>query len=388
MNQVEAAAEEDNFIGQTLGGAYLVQSRLDAGSMGAVYRAEHVRLRRPVAVKVVAGHLVSDAQALGRFRQEAEIIAELSHPHIVEVLDFDMTPDHRPYLVMELLQGRPLHAVLEAESRLSINDSIQVVLQVASALTRAHGRGIVHRDLKPANLFMLDVEAKVFVKVLDFGIGKNQSGRQRLTGEFDVLGTPEYMAPEQALGRAASVDARGDQYSLGVILYEMLTGVVPHTGSDITEILLNVIHESPLPPSRMRPDIPTTLDEIVLRSLSKEPEDRFESIADFADELACFIESPQTSPPAHFELEPTSEVRFSASRLEEPDALLKLTFPAPGAVQLSPQQAFILSRIVGEVSVEELIDLSPFEREETLSQLSFLMNSGVIAFARSNAGRY
>lgn len=282
----------DSLVGQVLGGAYRIQTRIDEGGMGTVFQAEHVRLKRSVAVKVMASHLAEDEAAMARFQREAEIISQLHHPHVVQVLDFDTTEAGQPYLVMELLKGRSLDSVLSRHKRLAIGPALRIAIQAASALAAAHQAGIVHRDLKPANIFLVDAGDQLFVKLLDFGISKRVeeprthalAGR-KLTGDFDILGTPDYMAPEQALGKTAAVDHRGDQYALGVILYESLAGRVPFTADDVMELLQRVIRDAPLAPSVHRPEIPESLDRAILRALEKDPNARFPSIADFAEAL-------------------------------------------------------------------------------------------------------
>ncbi len=283
---IEAAdAQRSDLIGQILGGAYRVLRQLDSGGMGMVYEAEHVRLHRALAVKIMAGHLSQDANALARFQREAEIVSQLEHPHIVQVVDFDTTPQGQPFLVMELLRGRSLESRLE-QGMLPISEAILIATQAASGLSAAHRSDIVHRDLKPANIFLLDSD-RVFVKLLDFGISKRAGHSRGLTGEFDILGTPDYMAPVQALGKTALVDHRGDQFALAVITYEMLTGTLPFAASEVMEVLQRVIRDTPTPPSVLRPEIPASIDAALLRALSKHPEQRFPSIADFADALSA-----------------------------------------------------------------------------------------------------
>ncbi len=272
--------------GKILGRAYRVISQLDAGGMGLVYEAEHVRLRRRVAVKIMAAHLVTDEQALARFHREAEIISQLDHPHIVQVLDFDTTDEGQPYLVMEYLRGESLDRRLERSSRLATGEALRISMQAALGLAAAHRSGVVHRDLKPANIFLVDAGDQVFVKLLDFGISKRAGPQSRkLTGEFDILGTPDYMAPEQALGRTALVDHRGDQFALAVITFEMLTGSLPFAADDVMKVLQRVIRDAPCAPSALNPEIPEAVDAVILRGLAKEPEARFESIGAFAEAL-------------------------------------------------------------------------------------------------------
>ncbi len=306
QSSTEAAdTQVPDLIGQILGGAYRVLRQLDAGGMGMVYEAEHVRLRRPLAVKIMAGHLSQDQNALARFHREAEIISQLEHPHIVQVVDFDTTPAGQPFLVMELLRGRSLESRLE-QGRLPIAEAILIATQAASGLSAAHRSDIVHRDLKPANVFLLDSAhsspsggGETFVKLLDFGISKRTGHSHGLTGEFDILGTPDYMAPEQALGRTAMVDHRGDQFALAVITYEMLTGRLPFAADEVMEVLQRVIRDTPTLPSAVRPEVPPSIDDVLLRALSKRPEERFSNIADFAETLsAAFRDAGRVSVPS------------------------------------------------------------------------------------------
>src|SRR5262245_21923742 len=277
----------ESLIGKTLRGTYLIQETLDQGGMGMVFVAEHVRLRRKVAVKVLAKHLVNDQQALARFHREAEIISQLNHPSIVQVVDFDATDDGEPYLVMELLSGESLEACLDRERQLPPADAVGSTVQTASGLAAAHNANIVHRDLKPGNVFLMRVPGEgVFVKLLDFGISKRAGAPRGLTGEFDILGTPDYMAPEQASGRTAQVDHRGDQFALAVITYQMLTGALPFAGNNVMEVLQRVLHDAPSAPSSINEALPKHLDDVLLKALSKDPALRYLSISGFAQDLA------------------------------------------------------------------------------------------------------
>jgi serine/threonine-protein kinase len=297
----ETAPEIDvgaRFVGRMLGSSYRILELLDQGGMGAVFVAEHVRLRRRVAVKVLAQELFHVSAALARFEQEAEIIARLNHPNIVTVLDFDRTSSGEPYLVMELLEGETLATTLQREVVLPIRAAVRVATQVASALQAAHQAGIVHRDLKPANVFLLAVAGQSpVVKLLDFGISKYPAGARGLTGQFAVIGTPEYMSPEQAAGHTAVVDHRADQYSLAVITYEMISGRVPFAGETVTDVLRGVLGEDPAPLSSWLPTLPPEVDSVIGRALAKRPDERFPSIADFASALeAASGETPSVPP--------------------------------------------------------------------------------------------
>jgi eukaryotic-like serine/threonine-protein kinase len=297
-SQHPAAELATRFMGRTLGGSYRILELLDQGGMGAVFVAEHVRLRRRVAVKVLGSELAGVASALARFEQEAEVISRLNHPNIVTVLDFDRTESGEPYLVMELLQGESLAATLERCTLLPAREAVRVAVQVASGLEAAHRASIVHRDLKPANVFLLDVHGQSpVVKLLDFGISKYPPGARGLTGQFAVIGTPEYMSPEQAAGRTSLVDHRADQYSLAVITYEMLSGRVPFTGETVADILRGVLSEPPAPVSSLLPTLPADLDAVLGRALAKDPEQRYPSIAEFALALDAAIGQLASQPP-------------------------------------------------------------------------------------------
>jgi serine/threonine protein kinase len=494
MTSAPAITDEEAhpLIGQTLRGTYRILSALDQGGMGLVFEAEHTRLRRRVAVKVLARHLISDTQALARFNREAEIISQLEHAHIVQILDFDTTEHGEPYIVMELLKGESLSERVERDGCLPVADSARIVHQVASALFAAHQASIVHRDLKPANIFLTTMPGQgQVVKLLDFGISKRVGVGRGLTGEFDVLGTPDYMAPEQALGKTASVDHRGDQYALAVIAFEMLSGQTPFSGSDLMEVLQKVVSVAAPPIERFAPHVSPLVGVVLKRGLEKDPAARYATVLDFALEFSAACENalpmpasealgrsrtvPAARPTAHASVstspappmkpalasEPPPEGarqrtgprrrspsnRFvnastlvgsanvqdipeslerarqalglgdlnlavayaeSAMRLAESfdtneasllvDAesmlidhifetrigslqqrLSVVGLPSNMTSRVSPEQAFLLSRLDGGASVEEVLDLSPLSRRDTLRQLLALMRDGLIA---------
>ena len=280
-------APGEEFIGSTLRETYRILEVLDQGGMGMVFVAEHTRLKRRVAVKLLAQHLTGDDNALARFHREAEIISQLAHPNIVQVVDFDTTDAGEPYLVMELLKGQSLDSRLELERKLPMVEAVRVAMQAAAGLAAAHEADIVHRDLKPGNVFLVELQGGgSIVKLLDFGISKRTGGSRKLTGEFDILGTPDYMAPEQASGKTALVDQRGDQFSLAVIAYQMLTGALPFAGNDVMEILRRVMLDTQAAPSVLNEDLPKAVDDVFARALAKDPDDRYPSIMDFARALA------------------------------------------------------------------------------------------------------
>ncbi|HEY5959105.1 MAG TPA: serine/threonine-protein kinase [Polyangiaceae bacterium] len=286
-----------SLVTQVLRGTYRILELLDEGGMGRLYRAEHIRLNRPIAVKVLAQHLTADASALTRFQREAAIVSQLHHPHIVHILDFDTTEYGAPYIVMELLHGESLAKRLDRERMLPLADVVEIVAQIASALNLAHQQGIVHRDLKPDNVFLLKVDAgQVFVKLLDFGISKSASSIAKVTREFDVLGTPDYMAPEQAINTSRA-DHRADQFSLGAMTYEMLTGRMPFVAETLPELLRKLVHEKPPPASDFVSGIGPMVDYVLMRAMAKVPDDRFASVQEFAYGLAQATGIPLRSAP-------------------------------------------------------------------------------------------
>ena len=207
----------DALVGSVLEGAYRITRLIGEGGMGAVYEAVQLRLNKRVAVKLMARDLAANREALARFHREAEITSHLGHPHLVTVLDFGQAESGEPYLVMEYLEGEDLEHRLRRVGRMPIEAVVHVVRQVASALGAAHDQGVVHRDLKPGNVFLLQIPGEPdFVKVLDFGISKMKAARTQLTNASAVMGTPNYMSPEQATGMVEEIDHHVDQWALGL----------------------------------------------------------------------------------------------------------------------------------------------------------------------------
>jgi serine/threonine protein kinase len=284
-------------LGTRLRETYTLVRLVGRGGMGEVYEATHARLPGRYAVKVLHPHCVADPKALVRFRREADITSELRHPNIVSIIDFDYTPGGAPYLVMEFLDGDELaHVILEG-APMPIERVLATVDQVASALTAVHRRGIVHRDLKPQNIFLVrdpnaddvgptgqsgeDGAPVEQVKLVDFGISKVRAASMVLTGERVLLGTPQYMAPEQARG-TGNVDARADQFALASIVYEMLTGRLAFPGDRVEVVVYRITHEEPRPlGAPWGPAIARVLD----RAMAKAPDARYPSVADFATAL-------------------------------------------------------------------------------------------------------
>ena len=274
--------------GTVLQGTYRVMSVLGQGGVGEVYLANHVRLPKRAAVKVLRPEYAHDEEALARFRREAELTSEIGHHHIVEVLDFNHTPDGLHYIVMEFLQGEDLANLLD-HTQLDLGAIESIVTQTADAIGAAHERGIVHRDLKPHNIFICPrSDAPHFVKVLDFGISKVKGSKSALTMPTTTVGTPMYMSPEQALGKA-DLDGRTDQFALGSILYEMLTRQPAFAAEEVTATLFRVVHDEPTPVRALSPWVPPAVEAVVKKALRKAPEERFASMAELASALreAC-----------------------------------------------------------------------------------------------------
>ncbi|MEW6208312.1 MAG: bifunctional serine/threonine-protein kinase/formylglycine-generating enzyme family protein [Acidobacteriota bacterium] len=282
-----ASREPDKLVGTTLDHKFRLDEKVGEGGMGKVYRATHVYLNQTVAVKVLHHHLSSDEVALERFRREARAAAQIHHPNAIAVTDFGVTQETgMAYLVMEFLEGVELRQKLYNDKKLGFEEVFHIAQQTCAALEAAHARGIIHRDLKPDNIWLLPSQDGIpRVRVIDFGIAKLRASAEvsQLTKQGMLIGTPFYMSPEQCRGE--ELDTRSDIYSLGVIIYEMLTGNVPFQSSTPIGVLLKHVNEVPPPMYQSRPDIPASVEEVVLRALKKRSEERQSSAAQLAQEL-------------------------------------------------------------------------------------------------------
>jgi serine/threonine protein kinase len=288
-------------IGSYLDDRYLVKRLIGEGGMGLVYEAEHVEIGRRVAVKVLHAMYTRQPEVVARFRAEARAATRIGHPHIIEVLDSGTTVDGAVYFVMEYLQGTNLSDLIHSSGPLPQKRAVAIAREVCQALAAAHKAGIVHRDMKPENVFLLDREGHPdFVKVLDFGIAKTLEGSGaervgRLTSPGIAMGTPEYMAPEQAAG--LPTDHRVDIYAVGAMMYEMLTGRVPHEGGNVMEILTKKATQLAAPVGQLRPDVHRELERLVMRTLAMKPEERPQTMEELSAELGRLvgIEGPSSS---------------------------------------------------------------------------------------------
>jgi serine/threonine-protein kinase len=274
-------------VGAVVGETYRIEGLIGRGGMGAVWAAEHLRLPgKHVAVKVLLDAAAGGDEMLQRFRREAEIASRLGHPNIVEVLDFNTLPSGLPYIVLEYLQGETLAARVSG-GRLQLEEALAITRQIGSALQAAHRAGVVHRDLKPDNVFLCTPEEDMptKVKVLDFGISKIRGSQSLRTQDAILMGTPQYMSPEQATGKNTAVDARTDVFALGAIVYEMLAGQPAFAGGSLAEVVYRVVHGDPTPLRELAPALPDNVLAAVERALQKDPAVRPQDIGAFVLEL-------------------------------------------------------------------------------------------------------
>ena len=274
-------------VGQTIGN-YNITAKLGEGGMGTVFLAEHPVIGSKVALKAIHPQYARDADIVSRFMNEAKSVNQIGHDHIVDITDFGNTPDGDFYFIMEYLEGRSLADAIAKDGLFAPERALNIAAQIADALNSSHEHGVVHRDLKPENIFLiLRDQIPDFVKVLDFGLAKLTYPEQPLThntGAGSVMGTPFYMAPEQCEGKA-DLDHRTDVYALGVIMFEMLTGMVPFGGRKYAEILIKQITVQPPAARSIRPALSPALDLILFRALAKDPAMRFQTMAEFREAL-------------------------------------------------------------------------------------------------------
>jgi len=309
--------------GTVLKDTYRIDALIASGGMGDVYRATHLRLQGPVAIKVLHRDLLTEEGLLARFRTEAKIMAGLHHPHIVHVFDFDVTADGVPYLAMELAEGSDLRTLSGQQRPMSPQQVSRIVAQIASALGVAHAHGVVHRDLKPDNVVLVPMpDGTVCAKVVDFGVSKAR-GVPRITVEPALIGTPEFMAPEQAQGQNDLIDHRTDQFALGILAYFMFTGREPFRGASPVAVLYQVVHEEAPAMSSYVDWRCRRIDAVVRRAMAKNPAKRFASIQEFGQALEEAVlqdlghpaRSRRATPvPESVELQPAAKRQTSRKR--------------------------------------------------------------------------
>lgn len=297
-----AADPNDPLLGVVLAGSYRITRLLGKGGMGRLYEAEHTRLPRRLAIKVIHDHYADNVDAVARFEREARAAALIDSDHVLDILDVVRTPDDRPCIVAERLEGEDLQVRLDRHVRLSLRESLRIARQLCRGLAAAHAVGVVHRDLKPSNVYLAaSAHGHETAKILDFGVAKLLD-RPDITRPGAIVGTPAYMAPEQARG-AARVDARADVYGVGAVLYRMLTGHAPYEASDPNASLARLLHEPLAPARRWLPDLPEDVEALLERTLARDPDARP------ADALALERALCQLDPDGDPQLDPSVGAR-------------------------------------------------------------------------------
>jgi len=314
---------DDPLLGMVVEGRYKIQSVIGQGSAGTVYKAVQELIGREVAIKVLHDYLVSDDEFIKRFRQEAKASSRLSHPNIITIYDFGLIPEgHRPYIAMDLLIGTPLSDLLASVERLSLEEAIPIFVQVCSALGEAHRQGVVHRDVKPENIVLVERSGqRLFPIVVDFGIARivEESDAAKITRTGTVCGSPTYMSPEQCT--SSKVDHRSDIYSLGVVIYEALTGEVPFHSDELVRVMAMHLSDPPTPLNQVKPGLqfPEMLEEVVYKSLAKNPDQRYQSMEDFAAAIEESIK--QKEPAAQKVLQPKKPKAIEPGPLAQDESL-------------------------------------------------------------------
>jgi eukaryotic-like serine/threonine-protein kinase len=302
-------------IGTQLGKTYQIIDKIDEGGMGVVYQVEHQTLHKRFAAKILASGLAANPEALRRFEIEAHAASKLEHENIVNVTDYGVAEDGRPYLVMELLKGKTLYQRL-LEGPLSLQETVAVIVPVCRALSAAHAEGFVHRDVKPENIFLTQRPMGRFgIKVLDFGITRFRAENTRLTKMGQALGSPLYMAPETCRGEA--IDYRADIYSVGVLIYQLICGQLPFYDDNLLKVIHLQVAQPLRPPRELVPDMPEALDLVIRTALEKDPADRYQTVDELEDQLLA-------------SLPPEADTLLNARRtpLSVPVATISTPFPA------------------------------------------------------------
>jgi len=303
-------AVSDTLIGTVFDGRYRIVRKLGTGGMADVYLAEDQELGRRVAIKILNDRHAADDSFIERFRREAKNAAGLSHPNIVSIYDRG-TAEDTYYIAMEYLDGRSLKELIVSRGPAPIKIAVEYARQILAAVGFAHRHGIVHRDIKPHNV-LVGPEGRL--KVTDFGIAR--SGASQMTEVGSIIGTAQYLSPEQA--RGAPVDQTSDLYSVGVVLFELLTGEVPFTGDTPLEIAMKHLSEVPKPPSELRPDVPHDLDLVVLRALAKDPSERYGTAEEMDADLERVLKGLRSGARPRTLRRPSSPARASSLPLQRP----------------------------------------------------------------------
>jgi serine/threonine-protein kinase len=340
---VLVALAADPYTGRTLADRYAIKSLIGSGGTSVVYKAHHLQLNRPVAIKMLKAHLVTDEDSKRRFEQEARAVSCLTHPHVVTVYDVGVTKYGEPYIVMEYLEGTSLSDIIASEGRLDIARGMPIFQQACAALAHAHKKEVVHRDVKPSNIMLVRTDDNPeFVKIVDFGLAKLRSltGEfQRLTKTGEVFGSPVYMSPEQCTGK--KLDERTDIYSMGVVMFETLTGRPPFKERTSIETIRRQIKEAAPRPNDVCPEanLPKALEDVILKALSKNPEDRFKSM----DELRAVLDA--------FSGRSTTSVSNELPTISRPPELRTSSNPLPAVAGQPANNTKLIIGIVAVVAI-------------------------------------
>jgi serine/threonine-protein kinase len=356
---LRAASGSVSLLGTVIASGYHIQRKLGEGGMGAVYLGEHVKMGRKSAIKVMTRAMARDPEAIARFNREAANAARIAHPNVCAIYDFGETDDGLIYLVMEFVEGESLSDLLRREHVLPLHRALTILKQTADALQAAHDLGIVHRDLKPDNIMLArDRDGGDVVKVVDFGIAKAMTGeqRQQVTKTGLVVGTPEYMSPEQLSGDV--VDGRSDIYSLALVFYRLLTGTLPFQAESAQEMLVKRLTDDPLPLNRVAAGrrYSDELEQVMHRALAKMPADRYETAIDLARRAehaaqSLTVASAEIAEAATQRIIPESDAAVPATRVSRPASPPTPRTPIPSAsvrapVKKKPAVAVILGAAV------------------------------------------
>jgi serine/threonine-protein kinase len=281
----EEVGARDHYVGRTIKGRYRIIQKLGEGGMGTVYLAEQVSIARKVALKLLQGAYARDQEFIERFRREARLAASLNHRNIITVYDFDQDDDGTLFIGMEYVDGRQLSDVIRSEGAMDIGRAVRLGVQMATGLEAAHKTGVIHRDIKPDNIMVLGSPGMEEIKLMDFGIARlrDTGVTNRLTRPDMIMGTPAYMAPEQAEG--GEVSERTDIYSLGIVLYEMLSGSVPFKAATPGAVLMKQIQEKPLPLRKLRRTVSVPVERVVMQALEKKPQKRQQNVREVLQHL-------------------------------------------------------------------------------------------------------
>ncbi|MBL8608877.1 MAG: protein kinase [Myxococcales bacterium] len=360
--------------------------RLGGGGMGSVWAAEHTGLGQEVAVKFLDPELAADAALVERFWREAKAASQVKSAHVVHIYDFGVLEGEQPFIVMELLEGQDLaDRAAAAGGRLPMHEVVTVVSQLARALARAHDKGIVHRDLKPANVFLCrEAGDQMFVKLVDFGIAKTSRAAEELsrsTKEGTVLGTAYYMSPEQIRGDR-NIDARSDLWSVGVLVYEVLTGAMPFDGETFGAVAMAIARGAPVPPSARVPDLPAAVDAWFARACAADPAARFQSAAELATELARACDEPLPAVTSSPELRAAPSVvpHLAKTALE---AKTQVTMTSPASPQKKSPALYVAIGVAALIVVGTVVAYARLRTPDGASPTASRAGSSTVSAASS-----